>query len=72
MRNMYSTVTALFSIYKRVSEKLKFWQSLVKSGESRRLEQDAESKLKKDLQEFQCDVATNSEICHIGEIEIVS
>ncbi len=57
-----------------MSEKLAFWQQLVKSGHASSIKEgdggdDEESKLSKDLKEFQCDVATNSEICHIGEDE---
>ncbi len=61
-----------------MSQKLEFWQSLVKSGHRKKKKKKGEedgdgdgeeddSKLSRDLREFQCDVATNSEICHIGE-----
>lgn len=60
--------TGACRIYQRVSEKLSFWRGLVKSGEGRKMKDDDGSKLKKDLQQFQCDVATNSEICHLGRM----
>ncbi len=63
-----------------MSEKLEFWQRLVKSSSGKRRkskfsggdEDEEDSKLRKDLREFQCDVATNSEICHIGKVKYLT
>ncbi|TRY81053.1 hypothetical protein TCAL_09447 [Tigriopus californicus] len=57
----------IHKVYKSISEKLNFWQSLVKSGKRNvALTSDEDGgMLKKDLEQFQCDVATNSEICHL-------
>eukprot|EP00095_Tigriopus_kingsejongensis_P011851 maker-scaffold493_size155937-snap-gene-0.22 protein:Tk11851 transcript:maker-scaffold493_size155937-snap-gene-0.22-mRNA-1 annotation:"hypothetical protein DAPPUDRAFT_95105" len=57
----------IHEVYKSISEKLTFWQSLVKSGKRNfgTASDEEGGMLKKDLQQFQCDVATNSEICHL-------
>ena len=59
-------------IYRSISEKLAFWKNLSKSGVRRprsrhrsKVDVEEESLLNKDLEEFQCDVSTNSEICHL-------
>lgn len=57
---------SIHRIYNSISEKLAFWQGLIRSGQ-RGSFQDEESLLNKDLEHFQCDVSTNSEICHLGK-----
>ena len=53
-------------IYRSISEKLQFWKSLSRSAQRGYYQaDDEESLLNKDLAHFQCDISTNSEICHL-------
>ena len=59
----------IHSIYQRISDKLSFWQRLVTESS---LEENNDNDFgiyesNKRLEHFQCDISTNTEICHLSK-----